>query len=453
MTLLKRLALLLLVLGVLLTGGAVLALMSVPQGYAVAPPGPAARPTESLKEVKALMSRDAFFSALGGQPIALSVPAGDLNAVMQDMAGRLVQGGARAELMPEALVLYGSVPLERTPLKWLRPLGTWANLTVSLGLPPEGPPTLQAVRVGRLNLPPALVLWGAQQVLETQSLWAPARLLVAALAQVSTSDERLNVTVRWTNELQGQTLALVVPPEDWPRLTAYHAQVVNAIDRVPTGSRLHPGHPLRELMRSVFVLAQQRSMAHGLLPAGEGSLPASEVAARENRAALVAVALAANKLSLDQLLPRHLAAEARPLPELSVRLNGREDFAQHYTVSALMALMLGGRVADTVGLYKELMDANKADGGSGFSFNDLALNRAGIRLGQRARQDPMGLQQRLGGDEALVSDSDFIPKVDDLPEFLGREEFAHRYGGLKDGRFQRQMADIDARVSALQALR
>lgn len=450
---LKRLALIVLVMLVLLLGGALLALMSVPQGHALAAPGPAPRPTESLKEVKALMSRDAFFSALGGQPIALAVPLQDVNAVMQDMAGRLVQGGARAELKGDTLMLHGSVPLERTPLKVLSALGAWANVTVTLGLKAEGAPTLDGVRVGRLNLPPDLVLWGAQRVLESQELLAPAQLMMAALSQVNVQDDRLNVTVRWTDQLQGQTLALVVPAEDWPRLQAYHAQVVAAIERVPPGSRMHPGHPLRELLRTAFVLAQQRTMAHGLLPATEGTLPASEVAYRENRAALVAVALAANKLSLHQLLTRVDGQDVPPLPMASVRLNGREDFAQHYTISALMALMVGGRVADTVGLYKEMMDASKADGGSGFSFNDLALNRAGIRLGQRARQDAIGLQQRLGGDEALVSDDDFIPKVDDLPEFLGREEFVHRYGGLKDGRFQRQMADIEDRVSALPVLK
>lgn len=450
---LKRLALIVLVLLVLLLGGAVLALMSVPQGHALAAPGPAPRPTESLKEVKALMSRDAMFSALGGQPIALSVPLQDLNAVMQDVAGRLVQGGARAELKGDALMLQGSVPLERTPLRLLTPLGDWANLTVSLALRAEGPPTLQEVRVGRLSLPPGLVLWGAQRVLDTQELLAPAQLMLAALKQVQVTDERLNVTVHWTDALQGQTLALVVPTEDWPRLQAYHAQVVAAMERVPQASRMGPGIPMRELLRTAFVQAQQRTMAHGLLPVTDESLPASEVAGRENRAALVAVALAANKLSLHQLLTRVDGQDVAPLPMASVRLNGREDFAQHYTISALMALMVGGRVADTVGLYKEMMDASKADGGSGFSFNDLALNRAGIRLGQRARQDAIGLQQRLGGDEALVSDDDFIPKVDDLPEFLGRDEFVHRYGGLKDGRFQRQMQDIEDRVSALPVLK
>jgi hypothetical protein len=451
--LLKRLALIVLVLLVLLLGGAVLALMSVPQGHALAAPGPAPRPTESLKEVKALMSRDAMFSALGGQPIALSVPLQDLNAVMQDVAGRLVQGGARVELKGSDLVLQGSVPLERTPLRLLTPLGDWANLSVGLGLRAEGPPVLKEVRVGRLSLPPGLVLWGAQQVLDTQELLAPAQLMLAALKQVKVTDERLNVTVHWTDALQGQTLALVVPTEDWPRLQAYHAQVVGAMERVPQASRMGPGIPMRELLRTAFVQAQQRTMAHGLLPVTDDSLPASEVAARENRAALVAVALAANQLSLHQLLPRVDGQDVAPLPLASVRLNGREDFAQHYTISALMALMVGGRVADTVGLYKEMMDASKADGGSGFSFNDLALNRAGIRLGQRARQDAMGLQQRLGGDEALVSDDDFIPKVDDLPEFLGRDEFVHRYGGLKDGRFQRQMQDIEDRVSALPVLK
>lgn len=452
MILLKRLVLAVVLLMVLALGGGLLALMSVPQGYAVAPPGPAPRPSESLKEVKALMSRATLFSAFQGTPLEVSLPRQDIDAVLQDLAGRWAQGGAKTEGHGQKLTLLASIPTSQTPVRWLTPLGRWINLQVSLTLPAEGPPSLESIRLGRMQLPPRLVVWAAERALDSYELLRPAQLLVASVKRVSLTDEDLTLSVHWTNELQGQTLALVVPPDDWPRLHVYHEQILSAVQRVPLQGRMNPGHPLREVLHGVFMLAHQRTMAHALLPEAERNLPTDEAAARENRAALVAVALAANNLSLHYVLPQQGSRLTPRLPGVSLRLRGREDFAQHYTISALMALMVGGRAADTVGLYKELMDASKSDGGSGFSFNDLALNRAGIRLGQRARQSPVALQERLGGDRALLSDDDFIPKVNDLPEFLSREELLGRYGGMKDRRFENQMRDIDARISALPVL-
>jgi hypothetical protein len=449
---LKRIFLVLLALLISLVGVTAWGLSTLSQQHALAAPGQASMPSESLADLKALMSRESLAQALHGSPLSLSIPERDLNAVIQDLAGRLLQGGARVELTSTSLVLQLSAPIERSPLKMLSPAGSWLNLTAVLSLKSEGPPTLQSVRLGDLTLPPRLVLWAIEQVLQAHDLLAPANLLLSALSQVTVIGERLQVTLRWTDDLQGQTLALVVPMEDWPLLQTYDRHVLDALARGVGGNRVsQPQYPLRAVLHSAFMLAHQRTMAHGLLPVTDVSTPMSR-AARENRAALVAVALAANNLSLEQLLPSQAAAPKRPRLPVSLRLRGREDFAQHYTISALMALMLGGRAADAVGLYKEMLDAGMGNGGSGFSFNDLALNRAGIRLGQRARQDPMGLQQGLGTEDALISDDDFIPRVDGLPEFLSHSELVRRYGGLKDARFSRQMADIDERVAALPVL-
>lgn len=447
-----RLVWTLLALGVLVAGAAALLLMSLPQGHALAPAGTAARPQQSLDEVKALMKRDTLLEALKGQPLSVSLPAPELSAVAQELASRVLQGQATVTLSPQRAQAVLSVPTERTPLRMLTPLGAWLNATVSLSLQPEGPPVLAEVRLGRLSLPPGLVMWGLRQALEHHLLLAPAELAMNAVAQTTVADDRLTVTLHWTDQLQGQTLALVVPPEDWPRLLAYHQHLLTLVNRVDTTTRVQPGVPLREVLRSVFVMARQRSAAVGLLPGSDqGAL--SDTAARENRAALVAVALAANHLSLHQLYPGVGDQKTPPLPYVSLRLWGREDFAQHFSVSALMALMVGGRVADNIGLYKEMLDANKAQGGSGFSFNDVAINRAGIRLGQRARLDAVGLQLSLAGDEALLNDADFVPLVNDLPEFMDRADFQRQFGGLKDARFEAMLHQIDARLAELPMLR
>lgn len=431
----------------LLAFAGTLLLLSLPQGAPWAQPGPGQRPSASMAELKTLMQREALMQALQGQPVSLDLPEDDLNGVAQDLSDRLLRGGARVALADTQATLEASVPIAATPLRLLRPFGNWLNARVVLRTQPTGAPMLDSVTLGRVQVPPALALWVTRQVLAQYDLLEPVTLGLSALDEVRFDESRLKVRLKWDDNLQGQTLALAVPPEDWPRLVVYHQVVADTLTAIPKSHR--GAVPLHQLIGPVFRMAQHRTTQYTLAASSE--LEVADLAARENRAALVVLAAAVNRVMLQELLPPGMS-DIGAMPGASIRLRGREDFAQHFTVSALTALALGSRVADTIGLYKEMMDANKADGGSGFSFNDLALNRAGIRLGQRARQDPVGLQFRLGGDAPLTRDDDFVPNVDDLPEFLDRPQFMARFGGLKDRRFEAVMQDVDKRVSGLPAL-
>ena len=66
------------------------------------------------------------------------------------------------------------------------------------------------------------------------------------------------------------------------------------------------------------------------------------------------------------------------------RLQARPAGPRHLLISAARAAEGGGPLSDAIGVYKEVSDSR---GGSGFSFNDLAADRAGTRLGLRARRD------------------------------------------------------------------
>jgi hypothetical protein len=131
-----------------------------------------------------------------------------------------------------------------------------------------------------------------------------------------------------------------------------------------------------------------------------------------------------------------------------VTLLGREDFTLHFLISAVIAAEAGTPLADAVGLWKELADARR--GGSGFSFDDIAADRAGTRLGEVAVRDAERLQARLA---AGVVESDLMPPVADLPEFLPEAEFIARFGGIGAPAYQRMIEDIDARIAALALLR
>lgn len=64
----------------------------------------------------------------------------------------------------------------------------------------------------------------------------------------------------------------------------------------------------------------------------------------------------------------------------------------------MLAAYAGTPLADVVGLFKEMEDSR---GGSGLSFNDIAADRAGTRMGELAVS-----QQRTGGEENTAIDDD-----------------------------------------------
>jgi hypothetical protein len=89
-----------------------------------------------------------------------------------------------------------------------------------------------------------------------------------------------------------------------------------------------------------------------------------------------------------------------------VTLNGRTDSPQHFTISAALAAHAGSPLSDAIGLYKEVDDSRR---GSGFSFNDLAADRAGTRFGDLATRSPASarqLQQRVAFG---IREPDFMP--------------------------------------------
>jgi hypothetical protein len=129
-----------------------------------------------------------------------------------------------------------------------------------------------------------------------------------------------------------------------------------------------------------------------------------------------------------------------------VTLNRRDDFPKHFMISAALAADAGGPLADAVGLYKEVEDSR---GGSGFSFNDVAADRAGTRFGERAAASPVSarkLQQRLS---AGVRERDLMPATEDLPEFMPEGEFKRRFGGIGAPAYKQMMAEIERRIASL----
>jgi len=217
-----------------------------------------------------------------------------------------------------------------------------------------------------------------------------------------------------------------MPAETVARAKAYQTRLAE-LTRVSAKGR----RPLSTLLLPIMELARQRSAEAGH-------------AVEENQTALLVLTLYVNGQDLAAIVP---AARHWPVPGPGhVTLGGRDDFAQHFTVSAALSATSGSPLSDAVGLYKEVQDSR---GGSGFSFNDIAADLAGSRFGEQATASEaaaIALQRRVA---QVNSDADLLPKVSDLPEFLSESEFKRRYGGVGTPAYNAMMLDIQQRLSAL----
>lgn len=121
---------------------------------------------------------------------------------------------------------------------------------------------------------------------------------------------------------------------------------------------------------------------------------------------------------------------------------GRRDLAQHFFVSAYLTAAMGAGPAEAAGMAKEMLDAQ---GGSGFSFADLAADRAGIHFASAVLEKKVSLPL-LGQGFAVVA---AMPPIEGLPEGLTSDELAVRFGLQSDQRFRQQLQVIDQRIHSL----
>ena len=400
-------------------------------------------------------------------PVAAAVSEQDITHAMQllqrhDPRGKLPGITRQIELGDRDLTLLALYAGRRLgePRMRVKLHPAWAQVQASLALPAglpggwlnvelrlaeqRGLPAIESLRIGHVSVPAWLAREAVPPLLALLKLRPQAELVRRLVSQMHFRPGQLGVAYAWPDDLQRTLASGLLPAAEQARVAVYSdlLRQVAADLGAPPGSaagannaRLtaHAASAPRELSMAqllppVFALARQRSAD-------------SAAAVLENRAALTALALLVNTLPQA---PRRAAPGTDA--GYNVTLLGRQDTPLHFLISAALSAEGGAALADAVGLYKELSDSK---GGSGFSFNDLAADRAGTRLGRLAVRDPLAFQARLA---AGVQEDDLMPMVADLPESLTQHEFLRRYGGVGGAGYQQMLQDIEARLDRLALL-
>lgn len=173
-----------------------------------------------------------------------------------------------------------------------------------------------------------------------------------------------------------------------------------------------------------------------------------------NQAAILALGVILGDDRVARIGRRELDSgrrEQRAALRRRVTIHGRNDLSMHFWVSAALTVLSDERRALTVGLVKELKDSTS--GGSGFSFVDMAANKAGIRFAVVATRDAdsaRSMQMRIIQGAIAYR---FVPDISNLPEGISGDQFHAEYGGLGGAKTREILAEIDRRVRVLEDLR
>ncbi len=375
----------------------------------------------NIERAKRLLDRNDPRKMRQGAPRTIVIAQEDLDLAVNYIASRYARGSTSIVLQDGSATVRATFELPGNPF------GRYANLDLALTETPYLPRVEQA-HMGRIPLPAFVCNWLVKEGMARLQDHTDYSAAADVVKKVSVSDGLLKVVFAWNDKFAGQLKAALVPADDQVRWQVYQARLIELTSRPVRGRNL----PLEELLPPMLQLAQQRAGGAG------------DKAAAENRALIVVLAFYVNGKGLAALVP---AARDWPAPiQRVVTLAGRTDFPQHFLVSAALAASVGSPLSDAVGVYKEVDDSR---GGSGFSFNDIAADRAGTRFGEMAAASAAGAAKlyRLAG--RGLHEGDFFPEVKDLPEFMTEADFKRRYGGIGQPEYMKMVTEIERRIAVL----
>lgn len=387
-----------------------------------------------------------FFAALDSAPLvsrsASLAPTSVEQArrlLLANDPRRLRAGEARRTAIPAALIDDG---INHVATRFLRGRGALAlggdsaEIRLSLQPPPlpenrflnivatlqegTGKPHISSARIGSLPVPPLLFELALKTAVGFTGYERELNLAMGAIQELRFEPERRRVIVAyiWEPALLERARAMAVNPDDLDLIRSAHERLAGLLAESPPGTRVKLPALLGPLLD-----------VHG-----------SDQ--RDNRrAAIFVLAAHLSERRLAALIPE--AAHWPKVRPVMPTLHGRIDIAQHFVISAALAAWAGEPIADAIGRYKEIADARQS---SGFSFADLAADRAGTAFGELLITRPERLDPLL---KTYFTDTDLLPSLAGLPEPINARDFRQRYGDAGSPAYRQVIAEIDRRRLAL----
>ena len=372
----------------------------------------AALSAAELNEVEQLLLESAPESTLSPSRRELQLSSGELNLLQRygfQVMGLLPQWSGQLQLQQDEVHALLSIQIDLGPLPiYLNMQGSFTNDDLGIHL--------HDLQLGNLQLPDPVMDFAVSRIqnnlLTADIGFDDFQALLGNVDAVELAPDRVSLTLLWEPQLMDRLAyraqQIFVPLQDRERILDYYQVTKDIVSTIPTDLR---AVSLNTFLVAMFNEAQERSKISG-----------DPVA--ENRAALQALAVYVNNEDIGQLVGQELAAGVEPASFIEVRLQRRQDLAQHLVSIAAITASAGAGFAQMLSNTKEAYDARYR---SGFSFSDMTANTVGVLLASHATRDAVSAANMQARIIDMESESDFMPEVGSNRDGISEADFTGLY--------------------------
>jgi hypothetical protein len=289
------------------------------------------------------------------------------------------------------------------------------------------------VKAGKVVIPGALikpVIGVLDHLLAGSNLYGPIKESARSVRQIRISDTQLKIFYDWDpgamDKLHETGKSILISASYQEKLVLYYNKLVEV--SMPHKNRRIS---MAKILNPMFRFA-----------AGQSDISNDPIL--ENTALLQVMSLYASGNGLKAFVLKDIQKQVKPMVKISLTLLDRNDLARHFLISAGLAVSGGSKLANFIGLAKEVGDS---DHGSGFSFADLAADKAGVKMGELAISSGQAarlLQVQMGN---AAGETAFMPVIDNLPEGIMELEFKKNYTDLDSDSYAMVNQEIEKRIS------
>ena len=357
----------------------------------------------------------------------IMITVDQLNSIVGLMQRAVPQFAGVIKVSGEESVFNASLTLPENPF------GRYVNIEAVLH--PGDKVNLDSVSVGGIPIPGSLALFALETAGNMMTESDVATELVAHVDRVQMFPSRILVTVQPLDSLLKKLntfrSGISVSKNEALRLrTAYYLKFLS---KMPV-ARNNPQLSLVSYLSPLFAETSRQSVIHN--------------PEQENAAAILALAVYTGHHRFANFIGDiQPSSERAALPRYRPVLAGRRDLTQHFVLSAGIKVLSDQGVSAAIGEFKELMD--RANGGSGYSFTDLAADMAGVRFAELATDPEFAREFQTilaeNGSEQL-----FFPPLEGLPEDLNKQDFVSVFGHVDSPSYKSAVGDIAQRINGLE---
>jgi len=341
----------------------------------------------------------------------------DLNIATSYILNRFVDNHSKVTISPEGLNFLFSIKLPENIL------GKYLNINFKLSKR-QGFPVITNLSFGKFTIADELAGLIIENIINYSQLKQYYLLLGRYIKGITINSKQVKITYLMTPASYIAAQNYLLEHADNNMFAVYQRKLNDVVRAYNPSRRLS----LADLLRPLFQLATQRSTL-------ENSIA-------ENRAIIFIVSAYVNSREVFKFLSYDLRHRPIIYPAFIYQ---RTDMAKHFMTLAAVTSSGSTYLAHLLGQEKEMVDAKQ---GSGFSFVDLAADRAGMYFGRMATSSP---KNALKFQQAMANIKDytaFMPEVRDLPENMNKQKFKAQFDSVYSPAYQDILRKIDTRISS-----